>query len=114
MILIADSGSSTTIWCMADHAGKIRDASHPVFPNASIAAEIDLLGSACALLGCSPRFVAILGTNTSLCLYNGVKITDYIDFLGFMQGDEVAAEFGMETENIISNPMEGLIKFHRN
>jgi len=66
----------------------IRDAIHPVFPNAGIEAAMDLMGSARALLGRSPGFAAILGTGTNSCLYNGEKITHYIDSLGFMLGDE--------------------------
>ena len=141
MILIADSGSTKTSWCLANPAGKtlafdtegynpcysgaeklfgilkpnlpenfdpadvkqivfygagvyedkhqvIRDAVHPVFPNASIEAAMDMMGSARALLGRSSGFAAILGTGTNSCLYNGEKITHYIDSLGFMLGDE--------------------------
>ena len=141
MILIADSGSTKTSWCMVNQAGKtivfdtegynpcysggeklfeilkpnlsenfdpadvqqivfygagvyqekcqiIRDAIHPVFPNARIEAEMDLLGSARALLGRSPGFAAILGTGANSCLYDGEKMTHYIDSLGFMLGDE--------------------------
>lgn len=141
MILIADSGSTKTSWCVADPAGTtrefdtegfnpcysgseklyeilkprlpenfdtagvqhiafygagvyedkyqvIRDAVHPVFPNARIEAAMDLLGSARALLGRSSGFAAILGTGANSCLYDGEKITCNIDSLGFLLGDE--------------------------
>ena len=141
MILIADSGSTKTSWCVIDRAGKagefdtegynpcysgdeklfeilkpnlpenfdpadvrqvvfygagvyedkyqvIRKAIRPIFPNAVIDAEMDLLGSARALLGRSAGFAAILGTGANSCLYDGKKIIRYIDSLGFMLGDE--------------------------
>jgi len=141
MILIADSGSTKTSWCLADRSGHtlefdtegynpcypgskslyeilkpnlpenfdpadvqevafygagvyedkydvIRDAIHPIFPNARIDAAMDLIGSARALLGHNSGFAAILGTGTNSCLYDGEKITHYIDSLGFMLGDE--------------------------
>ena len=61
---------------------------HPIFPNAQIEAEMDLLASARALLGRNPGFAAILGTGTNSCLYDGNKITHNIDSLGFLLGDE--------------------------
>ena len=141
MILIADSGSTKTSWCLVEPSGKtlvfetdgfnpcytggeklieilkpnlpegfntdgvqeiafygagvyedkydmIRDAIHPIFPNARIEAAMDLMGSARALLGRTPGFAAILGTGCNSCLYNGEKITHYIDSLGFLLGDE--------------------------
>jgi N-acetylglucosamine kinase-like BadF-type ATPase len=141
MILIADSGSTKTSWCLAGQTGKnrefetegynpcysgseklieilkpklpedfdpadvrkvafygagvyedkykvIRDAISPIFPNAQIDAAMDLMGSARALLGRESGFAAILGTGTNSCLYDGEKITHYIDSLGFMLGDE--------------------------
>jgi len=141
MILIADSGSTGTSWCLVDHTGKalgfetegynpcytggeklveilkpnlpdgfnpadvqeiafygagvyedkydvIRDAIHPIFPNARIDAAMDLMGSARSLLGHSAGFAAILGTGTNSCLYDGKKITHNVDSLGFLLGDE--------------------------
>jgi hypothetical protein len=49
---------------------------------------MDLVGSARALLGRSAGFAAILGTGTNSCIYDGEKITRYIDSLGFLLGDE--------------------------
>jgi N-acetylglucosamine kinase-like BadF-type ATPase len=66
----------------------IRDAIHPIFPNASIDAAKDLMGSARALLGRSAGFAAILGTGCNSCLYDGQIITQNIDSLGFILGDE--------------------------
>jgi len=141
MILIADSGSTKTSWCLVEPTGKtlefdtegynpcytgseklieilkpnlpegfdpadvqeiafygagvyedkydvIRDAIRPIFPNARIDAAMDLIGSARSLLGRSAGFAAILGTGTNSCLYDGEKITQNIDSLGFLLGDE--------------------------
>jgi len=141
MILIADSGSTKTEWCLIDNNGKtsqfstegynpcytgsdqlfgilkpnlpkdfdtacvtmvafygagvyedkysvIEEAIRPIFPSAQIDAAMDLIGSARALLGHNSGFAAILGTGTNSCLYDGKKITHYIDSLGFMLGDE--------------------------
>ena len=141
MILIADSGSTKTSWCLIDFSGKtlnfdtegynpcyagcktlieilrpnlpenfdptdvqqvafygagvfddkhkvIYDDLHPVFPNAHIDVSIDLIGSARALLGHDAGFVAIVGTGSSSCLYDGEKIIHKISSLGFMLGDE--------------------------
>ena len=141
MILIADSGSTKTTWCVVNEDGSarefdtegynpcytggdklieilqpnlpkgfnpndvheiafygagvyedkydvIRNAIRPIFPNARIDAAMDLMASARALLGRGAGFAAILGTGTNSCLYDGEKITHYIDSLGFMLGDE--------------------------
>ena len=141
MILIADSGSTKTQWCLMDAnetttefstegynpcymgadqlfgvlkpnlpndfdpacvttvafygAGVYEDkysiieqAIRPIFPHAHIDASMDLMGSARALLGQNSGFAAILGTGTNSCLYDGTKITHYIDSLGFLLGDE--------------------------
>ena len=141
MILIADSGSTKTDWCLIDSNGKaaefstegynpcymgaeqlfgilkpnlpenfdtagvttvafygagvyedkhsvIEQAIRPIFPYAEIDAAMDLIGSARALLGRNSGFAAILGTGTNSCLYDGTKVTHYIDSLGFMLGDE--------------------------
>ena len=71
-----------------DKYGIIKEAILSVFPNARIDAAMDLMGSARALLGDDSGFAAILGTGSNSCLYDGKKITHYIDSLGFILGDE--------------------------
>ncbi len=141
MILIADSGSSKTNWCLVKPGGEkqyfntegynpyfvdgtyiinslkknlpegilydevdnvyyygagcfpgkdfvLSDSIKTVFSNAKIFIELDLLGAARALLGNSPGFAAILGTGTNTCMYDGKKITENIDSLGYILGDE--------------------------
>lgn len=74
--------------CFPDKINIIKNGLHVVFPNAKITVELDILGAAKALLGNSKGFVAILGTGMNTCLYNGEKITNNIDSLGFILGDE--------------------------
>jgi len=58
------------------------------FKNAKILVESDLLAAARCLLGNKEGFVAILGTGTNTCFYNGKEIVEIIDSLGFLVGDE--------------------------
>jgi len=58
------------------------------FPKAKIEITEDLLGAARALLGNQQGFAAILGTGTNTCVYDGEKITQCIDSLGYFLGDE--------------------------
>lgn len=142
MILIADSGSTKTDWCLLDSVGKrnyfvtegynphfsgkqtiinsiednfpveinrlkikevhfygagcqddkvemMQDILWSVFPECGrIVAEVDLLAAARGLLGHKPGFAAILGTGTNTCIYDGNKIINNIDSLGFILGDE--------------------------
>ena len=74
--------------CFEDKADIIRAALQSLFPQAEISVELDLLASAQAVLGDEPGFVAILGTGTNSCLYDGRKIVSNIDSLGYILGDE--------------------------
>ena len=141
MILVADSGSTTTNWCLINQSGEnflfdtegynpyyvdqdyivqslnknlpgdikpaqitevhfygagcmldktpvIEDALELVFRRAKVHTAMDLLAASRALLGREPGFAAILGTGTNTCIYDGNKITQNIDSLGYMLGDE--------------------------
>ncbi|MFA6592102.1 MAG: N-acetylglucosamine kinase [Bacteroidales bacterium] len=69
--------------------GFITEVMLTVFPNAKkVFVAMDTLASARATLGFNPGFVAIVGTGTNSCLYDGEKITLNIDSLGFILGDE--------------------------
>ena len=157
MLLIADSGSTKTTWCLVDPVGIMRfetegynpcytgkeklieilepnlpkgfdrdsvkqiafygagvyedkyciieEAMSPVFPNAQIDAAMDLMGSARALLGRKSGFAAILGTGTNSCIYDGEKITQNIDSLGFLLGDEGSG--GYIGKRLISDYIRG-------
>ena len=67
----------------------VRSTLCTVFPSATeIFVAMDLLAAARALLGRRAGFAAILGTGTNSCLYDGERITQNIDSLGFILGDE--------------------------
>lgn len=68
--------------------GFVIDAVNAIFKNAEVFVAMDLLASARALLGESAGFAAILGTGTNSCTYDGQNITQNIDSLGFILGDE--------------------------
>lgn len=58
------------------------------FPGASIECASDLLAAARALWGDEPGIVAILGTGSNSCSYNGRSITGNIRPGGYILGDE--------------------------
>lgn len=146
MILVADSGSTTTNWCLINQSGEnflfdtegynpyyvdqdyivqslnknlpgdikpaqitevhfygagcmldktpvIEDALQVVFQRAKVHTAMDLLAASRALLGREPGFAAILGTGTNTCIYDGNKITQNIDSLGYMLGDEGSGSY---------------------
>jgi N-acetylglucosamine kinase-like BadF-type ATPase len=74
--------------CQADKNYIVKDALDSIFPNAHSQVEVDLLAAARALLGDNPGFAAILGTGTNTCIYDGKVISQNIDSLGFILGDE--------------------------
>lgn len=59
-------------------------------PNSEIHIEDDLLGAARATCGKQHGLVAILGTGSNSCLFDGEKITDNIPSLGYVLCDEGA------------------------
>ncbi len=72
------------------HENKMRMlmALNEVFPGAQIVVEDDLIGAARATAGREPGIVCILGTGSNSCLYDGRGITQQVDSLGFILGDE--------------------------
>ena len=80
------AGCSSTEKCMV-----IEDALTPLFPNASIEVESDLLGAARSLFGHNEGLACILGTGSNSCIYDGKKITENIPSLGYILGDEGSA-----------------------
>ena len=61
-----------------------------LFPQATIHIENDLIGAARAVSQNKPSVVAILGTGSNSCLFNGTKIIDQVSNLGYLLGDEGA------------------------
>lgn len=75
--------------CQGDKIPVMQGTLQDVFIHApEIYVEGDLLAAARALLGRKAGFVAILGTGTNTCIYDGARITDNINSLGFLLGDE--------------------------
>ncbi|TDW95889.1 N-acetylglucosamine kinase [Dinghuibacter silviterrae] len=74
--------------CFEDKADIVAAALRELFPAAKIFVGLDLFGSARALLGNGPGFIAILGTGANTGLYDGTRITANIDSLGYLLGDE--------------------------
>ena len=74
--------------CFEDKTGIVSEAMRVLFPDAIVQVGLDLLASARAVLGAQPGFVAILGTGTNSCLYDGSAIVANIDSLGYLLGDE--------------------------
>jgi len=73
----------------SDHTANILiEAFNEVFPNAKVEIELDLLAAARSLLQNQPGFASNLGTGTNTGIYDGFKIIESIDSLGFILGDE--------------------------
>lgn len=58
------------------------------FPKADVEFASDILSAARAVCGHEKGIVAILGTGSNSCLYNGKTIVDHINAGGFILGDE--------------------------
>ncbi len=75
--------------CKAEDKKKIVfDALNTAFKNAVIKIESDLLGAAHALCGKQKGIVAILGTGSNTCYYDGKVIAENKTSTGFILGDE--------------------------
>jgi len=61
---------------------------HRLYPNSLTRVYSDLLGSCHALCGKESGWVAILGTGSSSCIYDGKDIVSIAPSLGYMLGDE--------------------------
>lgn len=66
----------------------IKIALEQVFTSAKINVDHDLMAAARACCGKEKGMVAILGTGSNTCLYDGVNITHNIPALGYVLGDE--------------------------
>lgn len=67
---------------------QVRNALAGFFSRADIFIEPDQLGTARALCADQPGIVAILGTGSNSCVYDGQKITHQLFSLGYILGDE--------------------------
>ncbi len=67
---------------------RVEEGVKAFFRNAAIDVEHDLLGAARAVSGREEGLVAILGTGSNACSYDGVRILEQSGGLGFILGDE--------------------------
>lgn len=75
--------------CANEHnASRIAKVITTFFPQIPFKVCSDLLEACHALCGRQPGLVAILGTGSSSCLYDGQSIVDRAPSLGYMIGDE--------------------------
>lgn len=67
---------------------KMKQALLQIFTNATINVSPDLLAACKATCGNNPGFVAILGTGSNTCFYDGKGISSQVASLGYLLGDE--------------------------
>ena len=99
--------------CQDDKVAVMQGILRSVFSNCEqIAAEVDLLAAARGLLGNKAGFAAILGTGTNTCIYDGNRIINNVDSLGFILGDEGSgAAIGKKIlSDYLRNKMPGSVK----
>lgn len=71
-----------------ESAGIVQQGLQIIFPDAAIEVQSDLLGAARAMAQQEPSLVAILGTGSNTCFYDGKQIAKQVPSLGFILGDE--------------------------
>lgn len=75
--------------CTPEASPKVASALQQVLgKDCRVEVQSDMLGAARALCGHRPGIVAILGTGSNSCLYDGERITANVSPLGFILGDE--------------------------
>lgn len=67
---------------------RVKTILHQVFGEKHIEVYSDLIAVCHALCGKDPGYIAILGTGSASCYYDGVQITDRAPSLGYFLGDE--------------------------
>ena len=88
----------------------LESAFKTVFPSAEIEIENDLIAAARAACGRNSGIVAILGTGSNSCLWDGEKIVGSVRSGGFILGDEgSAAALG---KAFIADLIKGLVPEH--
>ncbi len=80
--------------CSDDYRCSIlKDGLQPIFPNAKVIVDHDLMAAARATCDRKPGVACILGTGSNSCIYDGEKITDHITNLGHLLGDEGSGSY---------------------
>jgi glucosamine kinase len=71
-----------------DKCRQVETALKEIFPFAQIEVQHDLLAASRALCGNHKGIVAILGTGSNSCYYDGYMVAENVPSLGFILGDE--------------------------
>lgn len=87
--------------------GAFREEFGKIFPDAVLRIEDDLIGAARAAFGHSSGIVAILGTGSNSCMFDGERIVSRVRSGGYILGDEGSAACLGKT--FISDFLKGLI-----
>ena len=77
--------------CLPEYIRHLDGALGAAFPEAGREYHSDLMAAARGLCGSSPGIVAILGTGSNSCRYDGEKVVENIRPGGFILGDEGSA-----------------------
>jgi N-acetylglucosamine kinase-like BadF-type ATPase len=77
----------------ADRIAIMKNALHTFFPLAALEVEHDLLAAARAAYAGETTIVAILGTGSSTCVFDGDKIIAELPAPGFILGDEGSGSY---------------------
>ncbi|WP_417591667.1 BadF/BadG/BcrA/BcrD ATPase family protein [Owenweeksia hongkongensis] len=72
---------------------KVKDGLSPIFPNAIIQVDHDLMASAYASYSGKPAVTCILGTGSNAVYFDGNQITKGIAGTGYILGDEGSASY---------------------
>lgn len=88
----------------------LRSAFQKTFPAAEVEIANDLIAAARAACGHAPGIVAILGTGSNSCLWDGEKIIQTVRSGGFILGDEGSAS--ALGRAFISDLIKGLVPAH--
>lgn len=75
--------------CISEvNSARMQQLMQPVFRDTKIQVYSDLMAVCHALCGNQPGYIAILGTGSASCYYDGEKIADRAPSLGYFLGDE--------------------------
>jgi N-acetylglucosamine kinase-like BadF-type ATPase len=71
----------------------LEEGLQPIFPNAKVIVDHDLMAAARATCEGKPGIACILGTGSNSCHYDGDQIIDHITNLGHLLGDEGSGSY---------------------
>ena len=71
----------------------LKDVMTPIFKNAAITIEEDMLAAVYAASGKSPAVVCILGTGSNSCYFDGEKMHMQVPSLGYVLMDEASGNY---------------------